>query len=119
MSMASNRVYSTESGRICPDCNNPITNCTCSKAKNSTSVSQDGFVRLSRETKGRKGAGVTLISGLGLEGAELKTLAKKLKQLCSSGGAIKDGIIEIQGDHRDTIQQWLEKNKYKVKRVGG
>ncbi len=79
----------------------------------------DGVVRLRRETKGRGGKAVTTISGIPLSGAELKTLAKALKQKCGVGGAIKEGNIEIQGDQRDTLQAELEKRGYQVKQAGG
>lgn len=81
--------------------------------------SGDGTVRLRRETKGRKGSGVTLVDGLALPPAELKATAKRLKQLCGSGGSVKEGIIEIQGDHRETIKTHLEKAGHKVKLAGG
>jgi translation initiation factor 1 len=72
-----------------------------------------------RETKGRKGKGVTLIAGVPLGNDELKILAKTLKQKCGSGGSVKDGVIEIQGDHRDMLEQELASLGYKVKRAGG
>jgi len=78
----------------------------------------DGIVRISRQTKGRKGAGVSLVTGVPLDGKELKNLAKKLKQKCGTGGTIKSGIIEIQGDHRDTLKQELTKLGYTVKLAG-
>ncbi|MBN2808717.1 MAG: stress response translation initiation inhibitor YciH, partial [Deltaproteobacteria bacterium] len=71
------------------------------------------------ETKGRKGKGVTLISGVPLDSEGLKDLAKRLKQKCGSGGSIKNGIIEIQGDHRDFLEQELTGQGYRVKRAGG
>jgi len=110
-------VYSTETGTICPSCNRPQGRCVCHN-KNPAPPS-DGIVRLMRETKGRKGKGVTLIGGLGLEANGLKKLAKSLKQKCGSGGSIKNGIIEIQGDHRDVLEKELIKLDYKVKRAGG
>ena len=76
-------------------------------------------MRIRRETKGRKGAGVTLVDGLALDSDKLKKTAKQLKALCGSGGTVKDGIIEIQGDHRDKIETWLEQKNYVVKRSGG
>ena len=79
----------------------------------------DGVVRVSRQTKGRKGKGVTLISGVPLSGDELKVLARTLKQKCGSGGTVKDGIIEIQGDHREMLVAELSKNKWVVKKSGG
>ena len=116
--MPSRRVYSTEQGRICPLCNKPIHGGTRCQPK-TPAPNGDGIVRLRRETKGRKGAGVTLIDGLPLVDAELKILAKQIKQHCSSGGAIKTGIIEIQGDHRNLIKSLLEKKGYTVKLAGG
>lgn len=82
-------------------------------------VQSDGIVRLIRETKGRKGKGVTLITGVPLDIEGLKKLATTLKQKCGSGGSIKEGVIEIQGDHRDMLEQELVGMGYKVKRAGG
>ena len=79
----------------------------------------DGVVRVGRETAGRKGGGVTVVSGIPLEGKELKSLAKRLKQLCGGGGSIVDGKIEIQGDHRDKIVAELQKRAWTVKKSGG
>jgi len=110
-------VYSTEQGRMCPVCGQPIKACTC---KHRQTVHQgDGIIRIGRETKGRKGKGVTLVTGLPLEPKELKILAKKLKQKCGSGGSVKNGIIEIQGNHRDTLMKELTSMGYKVKLAGG
>ena len=78
---------------------------------------QDGVVRVSRER--RRGKGVTLISGIPLESAALKALGKALKQRCGSGGTTKDGVIEVQGDHRDVLVSELQAKGYTVKRVGG
>ena len=79
----------------------------------------DGVVRVARETKGRKGKGVTLIRGLPLPAAELSRLAKELKQRCGSGGTVKSGVIEIQGDHRDELVSELSNRGFTVKRSGG
>ena len=79
----------------------------------------DGTVRIRRETKGRKGKGVTTVSGIGLAEIDLKTLAKQLKQKCSTGGTVKDGVIEIQGDHREKLKTELEKLGHTVKLAGG
>lgn len=79
----------------------------------------DGIVRVSRQTKGRKGKGVTLITGVPLAGAELKDLAKLLKQKCGSGGTIKDGTIEVQGDHRDLLVAELKSKGWVVRKSGG
>lgn len=110
-------VYSTEFGSACPGCGHPLNKCACSSQKKTPK--SDGWVRLSRQTKGRKGAGATLISGLDLTEKELKVYAKKLKKKCGCGGSIKDGIIEIQGDQRDILQPLLESEGFKVKRAGG
>lgn len=110
-------VYSTDQGRHCPDCSCPIDQCQCKTQ--SAAHSGDGIVRLQRETKNRKGKGVTLITGLPLTGADLKKLAKELKQRCSTGGAIKDGVIEIQGDQRKFLLQTLQDKGYTVKLSGG
>ncbi|MFT5721492.1 MAG: translation initiation factor 1 [Motiliproteus sp.] len=109
-------VYSTDQGRMCPDCSLAIEQCSC--ALDSVPAG-DGIVRVSRETKGRKGKGVTLISGVPLASAELKQLAKLLKQRSSTGGAVKDGVIEIQGDQRALMVELLQAQGYTVKRSGG
>ncbi|PXW91557.1 translation initiation factor 1 (eIF-1/SUI1) [Sphaerotilus hippei] len=111
-------VYSTDTGRICPDCSQPVASCTC-KSIPVVSTSSDGVVRVSRETKGRAGKGVTLVKGLGLEGDALTTLAKALKAACGSGGTVKDGIVEVQGDHCDKVIAYLQGKGWKVKRAGG
>ncbi len=119
----SNWVYSTETGRICPDCSQPVAQCQCAANKKALaaagSASPDGVVRVQRETKGRGGKSVTLVRGLGLELDALSALAKQLKAACGSGGTVKDGVIEVQGDHVATLVAGLEKRGYRVKRVGG
>ncbi|MDR9500685.1 MAG: translation initiation factor Sui1 [Desulfurivibrionaceae bacterium] len=110
-------VYSTEFGTMCPACHNPTAHCSC--RKNHALPINDGIVRLRRETKGRKGKGVTLITGLPLAGDDLKKRAKALKQMCGSGGGVKNGVIEIQGDHRDVLEKELKRLGHKVKRAGG
>ncbi|MEY3017964.1 MAG: hypothetical protein RL336_1099 [Pseudomonadota bacterium] len=117
MAKNSRLVYSTDSGRICPDCSAPVHSGPCQRS--ATVPSGDGIVRIRRETKGRKGAGVSLIEGVSLAEAELTALAKRLKQVCGSGGAIKNGLIEIQGDHREKLKAELEKQGFKVKLAGG
>jgi translation initiation factor 1 len=111
-------VYSSESGRICAKCKKPIAGCSCSKSA-STPPSGDGVVRVGRETKGRKGKGMTLITGVPLPADELKKLAKELKQKCGTGGTVKDGVIEIQGDHRDALIEMLKARGWTVKKSGG
>jgi translation initiation factor 1 len=111
------KVYSTDYGRICPACGKPSVACSCKEAK--PVVKKDGIVRVGRETKGRKGKGVTTITGLPLDDAGILALAKELKKRCGSGGTVKDGIIEIQGDHRETVVADLQKYGWQVKRSGG
>ncbi len=110
-------VYSTDHGRICPDCDKPAVSCICGQKK--AGPSNKGGVRVGRETKGRKGKGVTVISGLPLDAAGLDALAKELKKRCGSGGTVKDGVIEIQGDHRDLLLEELAKHGWQAKRSGG
>lgn len=110
-------VYSTESGRLCPQCHRPVAACVC--GKNRPAATGDGIVRLQRETKGRGGKAVTLITGLPLAQAQLKALAKQLKQKCGVGGSLKEDIIEIQGDQRTLLKAELEKKGYTVKIAGG
>lgn len=114
---AAGLVYSTEHGTMCPTCGHPKKQCACSRQK--TTPRGDGIVRVGRETKGRKGKGVTIISGLPLDEAALQQLAKQLKQRCGSGGTVKDGMIEIQGDHRAVLIEELQKQGYQVKQAGG
>ncbi|HTF98570.1 MAG TPA: stress response translation initiation inhibitor YciH [Cellvibrio sp.] len=100
-------VYSTETGRI-------------KEEKPATSIPQgDGIVRIRRETAGRNGKGVTTISGVPMDEAKLEDLAKALKVLCGVGGAVKDGVIEIQGDQREKLKTELEKRGFTVKLAGG
>lgn len=109
-------VYSTDQGRMCPRCRHPQERCTCSREQRPLG---DGVVRVSRETKGRKGKGVTLISGIPLAEKELKAYTKELKVKCGTGGTLKDGIVEIQGDQRDILLPLLMQKGWVVKRSGG
>jgi translation initiation factor 1 len=111
-------------GGICPRCDQPHAQCKCDKnppAADKTAIRPqgDGIVRVGRETKGRRGKGVTLITGLPLVADELRELATKLKNRCGTGGTVKDDTIEIQGDHRETVMAELQKLGYQVKRTGG
>ena len=114
---SSGLVYSTEHGRTCPECEKSLAQCSCGKKK--TSAKSDGIVRVSRETKGRKGSGVTLITGLPLAEPELAALAKQLKQRCGSGGTVKNGVIEVQGDHREVVLAELIRLGFQAKKGGG
>ena len=109
-------VYSTDTGQTCPGCRQPLKQCCCTKK---IRQQDDTVVRVSRQTKGRKGSGVCLITGLDLGEAELKKLAKQLKKKCGSGGTVKNGVIEIQGDHREVLVDALIKFGYKAKLAGG
>ncbi len=124
MNKNSTRVYSTETGSICPACSKKLSACKCNECNESNentvpSLGGDSKVRVTRESKGRKGSGVSLINGLVLSEKELKVLAKKLKQICGSGGAVKNGIIEIQGEHRDKLVAELKKLGFPAVKAGG
>lgn len=110
-------VYSTDSGRMCPVCRMPQAQCRCSATPVSTVT--DGVVRVSRETKGRAGKGVTLVRGLALDPLALAALGKQLKAACGSGGTVKDGVIEVQGDHCARVLEMLKAQGFAVKRAGG
>ena len=109
-------VYSTELGRMCPVCGNPTAECTCRSQK--AINKNDGIVRIGRETKGRRGKGVTVITGVPLDYDGIRKLAKQFKQKCGSGGTVNEGVIEIQGDHRDRLAEELKNLGYTVKRSG-
>ena len=113
-------VYSSESS-TCPGCHRPLRKCKCRLVQDNGNPRQvvEPPIRISRESKGRKGKGVTLVTGLELNEAELKTLAKKLKALCGSGGTVKNSVIEVQGEHREQIKQELDKQFKNVKLAGG
>lgn len=102
-------VYSTDSGRVTATTVN----------KGAVSTSADGIVRIHRETKGRKGKGVSLIKGLGLDTAEAQSLCTALKKQCGCGGTVKEGVIEIQTDNREKLQAILVKKGFSVKLAGG
>ena len=110
-------VYSTDGGRLCPQCLRSVVQCVCGNSK--PAATGDGIVRLHRETKGRGGKAVTLIKGLPLSHEALKDLASQLKKRCGVGGSLKDDIIEIQGDQRELIKADLEHLGYPVKIAGG
>lgn len=109
-------VYSTDTGRICPGCGHPAKQCGCNKTARQGA---DGVVRVKKQTRGRKGSGVSLIEGLPLNEAELKKLGKQLKRKCGSGGTVKNSIIEIQGDHRELLVKSLIQLGYNAKLAGG
>jgi len=116
-------VYSTGQGRLCPECARPVAECRCRRSRpaqpQAVVPKGDGIVRVGRETKGRKGKGVTVVTGVPLAGQELDALATRLKKRCGSGGTVHEGVIEIQGDHRDLLVEELGRLGYAVKRSGG
>jgi len=119
----SSLVYSTDSGRMCPVCRQPVAQCQCLSAAQTKVVAaqaaSDGVVRVQRESKGRGGKSVTVVKGLLMDAAQLTQLGKQLKAACGSGGTVKDGVIEVQGDHVEAVMATLVKQGHRVKRVGG
>jgi translation initiation factor 1 len=115
--MSSRIVYSTGIGSLCPNCRRPVRECVCPKGV--PGAAKPAAVRVARETQGRAGKGVTTITGLPLSPADIEALATKLKKRCGSGGTVRSGVIEIQGDHRDTIVAELIKMGWPAKRSGG
>ena len=110
-------VYSTERGLVCPKCRLPMAKCRCGKEE--PAPAGDGVVRVRRETKGRGGKTVTTVWGVPLGGEALRNLASDLKRRCGTGGTAKDGVIEIQGDHRETIVAELSRQGFTAKLAGG
>ena len=107
---------------MCPHCGLPTKRCVCRanpRGKGPELAAGDGIARVRREKKGRGGKTVTTVTGVPLPDAELRTLAKELRRACGSGGTMKDGVIEIQGDHADTVVAELDARGVKVKRAGG
>ena len=101
---------------MCPGCRQPVSACAC---KAGTVVAGDGVVRVSRQTKGRGGKSVTLVKGVALDAMALAVLGKQLRTACGSGGTVKDGVIEIQGDHCELVLATLAKLGHPGKRAGG
>ncbi|MBE0597993.1 MAG: translation initiation factor Sui1 [Desulfuromonadales bacterium] len=110
-------VYSSEQGRLCPACGQIKSACICRQT--SSAPAGDGIVRIRRESKGRGGKTVTVVTGIPLESEALKALTGELKRRCGTGGTVKDGVVEIQGDHAVLLQAELQQRGYKVKRAGG
>jgi translation initiation factor 1 len=117
--MSDRIVYSTESGRVdtCPRCGHSYKQCRCNQS--APAKKSDGIVRVMRDRKQRGGKTVTVVTGVMGSEAELTALGQQLKKLCGSGGTVKDGNIEIQGDHCDKVVAKLTALGYKVKRAGG
>jgi len=122
-------VYRTGVGRICPGCRRPLAQCACKTSAGKAVRAHSGrgdlgrgdlsVVRVSRQTASRAGKAVTLITGLPLDDTGLAALARELKRQCGSGGTVKDGAIEIQGEHRDALVAELLRRGFAAKRAGG
>jgi translation initiation factor 1 len=115
-------VYSSQHGRVCPHCGLPTKRCACRDNPRGTAPPQpdgDGIARVRREKKGRGGKTVTTVRGVPLPPDALKALAKELRHRCGSGGSLKAGVIEIQGDHTDTVLEALTQSGFQAKRAGG
>jgi translation initiation factor 1 len=117
--MSTRLVYSTDAGRICPDCRQPVAQCRCKALAAAARPAGDGIARVSRERQGRGGKTVTVVRGLPLAEAELQALGKQLRAACGSGGTAKQGVLEIQGDHRDRVLALLQQQGFKAKAAGG
>jgi translation initiation factor 1 len=111
-------VYSTDAGRMCPQCRQPAAACRCAALARQAPVG-DGVVRVSREKQGRGGKTVTVVRGLALDAAALAELGKRLRTACGAGGTAKDGVLEVQGDHAERVVEWLKREGLNAKRAGG
>ena len=112
-------VYSTESGRMCPACRAPIGACTCAAPSARATPAGDGIARIRREVGGRGGKTVTVVAGLPLDAAALAALSKRLKSACGTGGTVKSGALEFQGDHREQLVALLASEGFRSKLAGG
>ncbi len=120
-------VYSTDGGRMCPNCRRPQPNCAClvdtSRTTGTSSAAADGpghaIVRVNLDIKGRGGKSVTVVRGLPLNPQALAELGKRLRTVCGAGGTVKDGVLELQGDHCERVISLLKEVGWTVKRAGG
>ncbi len=111
-------VYSTEVGRTCPACRQALAACQCKARAAAAAPAGDGVAKVSRQTKGRGGKCVTLVKGVALDALALAALGKQLRTACGSGGTVKDGVIEVQGDHCELVLQTLGRLGYKARQGG-
>jgi translation initiation factor 1 len=111
-------VYSTDKGAICSGCSEPISSCKCGALRKQL-IKGDGDIKVRRENKGRAGKTVTTISGVAMNTPQLKQLLSDLKRLAGGGGAEKDGVLELQGDHCETVIKELTRRGLRAKRAGG
>ena len=114
-----NIVYRSDVGRVCPGCQRPLAQCACKDTRGRPARAASGAVRVSRATQGRGGKVVSVIAGLPLGAAALAALAAELRKCCGSGGTVRDGSIEIQGEHRDRLVAELAQRGYAARRAGG
>ena len=113
----SHLVYSTDGGRMCPDCRQPMDRCACRQTP--VRPATDGTVRVSCESKGRGGKSVTIVRGLPTDPLLLAQIGKELRTACGSGGTVKDGAVEVQGDHTVLVMAVLTAKGWTVKQAGG
>jgi translation initiation factor 1 len=112
-------VYSTDAGRICPQCGLPVERCHCAQNRSSSPKQTDGVVRIALDRKHRRGKTMTIVGGAPGDEAELAQLCRELKKLLATGGSAHDGQIELQGDHRERVVTYFATRGIKTKRVGG
>lgn len=111
-------VYSTEGGRMCPACRQPVAACSCGRAPPAAPAG-DGVVRVSRERQGRGGKTVTVVRGVPAPPDALAALGKRLRAACGTGGTVKGGVLELQGDQVERVVECLQREGLRVKRAGG
>ena len=104
---------------MCPVCRQPIASCSCAAARTRATTAGDGIARIRRETGGRGGKTVTTVTGLALDEPALVALSKRLKAACGTGGTVRDGVIELQGDQREQLTSLLAKEGFRSKLAGG
>ena len=112
-------VYSTDAGRMCPACRQPVASCRCASSSAPATPAGDGVARVRREVGGRGGKTVTVVTGLALDPVALTALSKRLKSACGTGGTVKAGALEFQGDHRGQLVSLLASEGFKCKLAGG
>jgi translation initiation factor 1 len=112
-------VYSTDAGRMCPACRRPLASCGCAASRARATPRGDGIARIRRETGGRGGKTVTVVTGLALDEPALLALCRRLKAACGTGGTVRDGVLELQGDHREQLSSLLAREGIRSKLAGG
>jgi len=112
-------VYSTDAGRMCPACRRPLASCGCAASRPRATPRGDGIARIRRETGGRGGKTVTVVTGLALDEPALLALCRRLKAACGTGGTVRDGVLELQGDHREQVGSLLAGEGIRSKLAGG